>query len=123
MMLLLRVERGKDGYNRFLLAAMILALKLCYSKVYVQRAWGDLKRVVDHVSRGSVQFDDVKNCEMIMCSTLQFDLAVPTALDFVDHVGIKATSNGCTITMMCKDTARLLAKMSLLDSGLHFGTS
>jgi len=95
-----------------MMASVILAVKLT-----VKGSLPDLPFVVRYLSNGRVPFGDVAPWEAIIVNTLNGDVDVPTAIDFLDLLGHGLpTWEG---SVACRRMAEIVLQLSLVDLSLY----
>jgi len=98
--------------ERRMMASVILAVKLT-----VKGSLPDLPFVVRYLSNGRVPFGDVAPLEAIIVNTLDGDVDVPTAIDFLDLLGHGLPTWGGSVA--CRRIAEIVLQLSLVDLSLH----
>merc|ERR1719482_329896 len=108
-------EEGVGGAQRKLLAAVCTALK---TGSPVEQLQCPLRQVVTHLGRDQVPFDAVLVAELAMLRQLRFQVATPTAKDFLEAL---TTRLGCDrIAKSCSSLADFLLQLTLMDAALHY---
>eukprot|EP00930_Biecheleria_cincta_P070485 TRINITY_DN58123_c0_g1_i1.p1 TRINITY_DN58123_c0_g1~~TRINITY_DN58123_c0_g1_i1.p1 ORF type:complete len:521 (-),score=55.85 TRINITY_DN58123_c0_g1_i1:106-1668(-) len=108
-------DQGRDGESqRKLLAAVCMALKLGAD----QETGLSLRKIVAHLSRGQLQFDEVMAAELCMLRKLQFDVGTPTPRDFLDTLSARLVDFHAPESS--RNLADYLLQLSLSDAVLHY---
>jgi len=108
-------EDGVGGAQRKLLAAVCTSLK---TGAPVEPLQLPLRQVVTHLGRDQVPFDAVLVAELAMLRQLRFQVATPTAKDFLEALTTRLSPD--MVATASNSLADFLLQLTLMDAALHY---